>query len=319
MSKYVFNGVNTLSVIENSADSEMCGKCASYRVDEAEQKVFSGVFEGSDGYGEVIYPEYDNHSGAYIGSRIAASAAINWFSSDRCQFDDNDAERLRSCIDIFMRRAKRDLDYEGRPLFKKKARTFPSSAAVCAVDCASDDSVNCEFLWVGNCRGYVLDACGLCQITDDDISGAQDAYNQRAVGAKLNNVINADIGYTINFRRIKITEPMLLITATTAAFDDFDSPMEFEYAILYALIKSKSVAEWEKRLGSIIREYAGDDFSMTVMSVGFTDFNHMRSYYEPRIKHIIDRYIRPLNAARKGEARVNVGALWNQYKNDYYR
>ena len=32
-----------------------------------------------------------------------------------------------------------------------------------------------------------------------------------------------------------------------------------------------------------------------------------------------EKYIRPLNAARKGEMTVNVGDLWNDYRNGYYR
>lgn len=319
MNNYVFNGINTLSVISHSADAEQSATCAVYRIDESEDKAIAGVFEGGKGYGDVIYPEFDNNSGAHIGTRIAAAAVINWFSADRCQFDDHDADRLRSSIDVFMRRAKRELDFEGKPLFKKKSRTFPASTAVCAVNCDSDHGVDCEFLWAGNCRGYVLDTCGLCQLTDDDIGTQQDAFRLRARDARINNIINADVPYTLNFRRIHITEPMLMISSTTAAFDDFGSPMEFEYAILYALIKSKNVAEWEKRLDSIISEYAEDDFAMTILSVGFADFNQMKKYYEPRIKQLIENYIRPLNAARKGESDVNAGALWSQYKNGYYR
>ena len=58
---------------------------------------------------------------------------------------------------------------------------------------------------------------------------------------------------------------------------------------------------------------------MTIMSVGFDDFDHMKKHYEPRIKQLIEEYIRTLNAARKGEAKVNIRSLWNRYKNGYYR
>ncbi len=317
MSNYTFNGINSLSVLEQRDDRS--GKCAAYRVDEAEAKAVTAVFEGSGALSDVTYIEHDGASGAHIGTRLSAAATMNWFSSGRCRLDDSDADRLRSSIDLLMRRAKRGLDYEGQPLFKKKTRTFPTSAAVCAVDYYADDGVDCEFLWAGNCRGYVLDGYGLCQITSDDIDGDEDAYLRRAVGAKLNNVINADTEYTVNFRRIRITDPMLLITATTAAFDDFGSPMELEYAILYALVKSNSVAEWEKKLKNIIKEYAEDDFAVTVMSVGFEDFDHMKSYYEGRIRELVEDYIRPLNASRKGQSRISIDALWNRYKNGYYR
>ncbi len=319
MNKYSFNGINTLSVITSAADTNKFGKSAVYRVNEPEAKALAGVFEGSGSYADITYPEYDGNSGAYIGSRLAGAATVNWFSSEHCQFDDKDADRLRASIDIFMRRAKRELDYEGKPLFGKKARTFPVSAAITAVDYPNDDGVDCEFLWAGNCRGYVLDGYGLCQLTEDDDGKDADAYALRATEAKLDNVINADIPYQINFRRIHVTEPMMFITATTAAFDDFGSPMEFEYALLYALIKSKSVIEWEKRIKSIIREYAGDHFALTIMSVGFADFDDMKRHYEPRIRQLIEQYIRPLNAARKGQANVNIGSLWNRYKNGYYR
>lgn len=319
MNKHSFNAINNLSVLDSGRGRSLDGKCAVYRVDDNEAKAVAAVFEGSGKYSEVEYAEFDNRTGANIGSRIAAAATLNWFNSDKCNFDDNDADRLRASIDLIMRKAKRELDYEGDNLFNKKPKNFNTSAAVCAVDYYNDDSAICEFLWAGNCRGYVLDGYGLCQLTEDDVNGTQDAFVGRADGAKLVNVINADVDYTMNFRRISITDPMMLITATTAAFDDFGSPMEFEYAILYALIKSKNIAEWEQRLTAIIKQYADDDFSMTVMSVGFDDFDHMKKHYEPRIKQLIEEYIRPLNAARKGETKLNIRSLWNRYRDGYYR
>lgn len=319
MNKHSFNSINTLSVIDNGKGRSLDGNCAVYRVDDNEAKAFTAVFEGSGKYSDIEYAEFDNRTGGNIGTRLAAAAALNWFEGDKCCFDDYDADRLRSSIDLLVRRAKRELDYEGNTLFLKKAKTFNTSAAVCAVDYFDETQAVCEFLWAGNCRGYVLDGYGLCQLTEDDVNGTQDAFVGRADGAKLVNVINADVDYTMNFRRISITDPMMLITATTAAFDDFGSPMEFEYAILYALIKSKNIAEWEQRLTAIIKQYADDDFSMTVMSVGFDDFDHMKKHYEPRIKQLIEEYIRPLNAARKGETKLNIRSLWNRYRDGYYR
>ena len=319
MNKHSFNAINTLSVLDSGREKQANGKCSIYRIDDNEAKAVTAVFEGCGRYSDVRYAEFDNRTDANIGSRIVAAATLNWFNGDKCNLDDYDADHLRNSIDLLIRKAKRELDYEGNGLLSKKAKTFNTSAAICAVDYFNEDSALCEFLWAGNCRGYVLDEYGLCQLTDDDINGIQDAYLNQAAGAKLNNVINGDINYVINFRRINITAPMMLITATTAAFDDFNSPMEFEYAILYALIKSKNIDEWDKRLTAIIKEYAGDDFSMTIMSIGFDDFGHMKKYYEPRIKQLVEEYIRPLNSARKGESRINIRSLWNKYKDGYYR
>ncbi len=319
MNKFYFNGISTLSVTVNAANPKSSSKTAVYRVDEPSARAVAGVFEGSSTYSDISYPEFSNRSGGFVGTRAAVAGTLKWFGSEGCRFEDTDAEYLRSNIDLFLRRAKDELDYEGKPLFGKKARTFPVSGALTVVDYPDENSVDCEFLWAGNCRGYVLDGYGLCQLTDDDCDKAADAYNMKAADEKLNNVINADIAYQINFKRINVTEPMMFISATTAVFDGFGSPMELEYAILYALIKSKNVAEWDKKLKSIIADYAGDDFALTVMSVGFGDFGEMKHYYEPRIRELIEKYIRPLNAARKGESRVNVGALWNAYRDGYYR
>ncbi len=319
MNSYTFNGINSISAICGETDRENSEKSVIYRLNDAESKAFAGVFEGYGSYSELKYPEYENRSGAYIGTRLAASGAVNWFSAGHCQLNDGDAARLRTNIDILLNHTKRQLKLEETPLFVKKARIFPVSGAICAVDFSYDDSVDCEFLWAGNCRGFVLDGYGLCQITADDTYDDQDAYRNRAKKAKLVNVINADKGYKINYRRINATEPMMFITATTAAFDDFDCPMEFEYAMLYALVKSKNITEWEKRVRAIIREYAGDDFAMTVMTVGFGDFEEMKRHYEPRIKELIDEYIRPLNSARKNNSASGETALWKKYKNGYYR
>ena len=53
------------------------GKCAVYRVDDNEAKAVAAVFEGSGKYSEVEYAEFDNRTGANIGSRIAAAATLN--------------------------------------------------------------------------------------------------------------------------------------------------------------------------------------------------------------------------------------------------
>ncbi len=319
MNKFYFNGISTLSVTVNAADPKTTAKTAVYRVDEPNARAVAGVFEGNSTYSDVTYPEHGNRSGGFIGSRAAAAATLKWFSSANCRFDDNDASYLRSSIDLYLRRAKSTLDYEGKPLFGKKARTFPVSGALTVVDYPDETAVDCQFLWAGNCRGYVLDDYGLCQLTEDDCDKDADALTVRAADQKLNNVINADIAYRINFRRIHVTEPMMFISSTTAAFDGFSSPMEFEYAVLYALIKAKNVADWEKKLKSIVGDYAEGDFAMTIVSVGFGDFDDMKRYYEPRIKELVEKYIRPLNAARKGQSNVNVGDLWQVYRNGYYR
>ena len=319
MNKFYFNGISTLSVAVNAADPKTTAKAAVYRVDEPNARAVAGVFEGSTAYSDVTYPEHGNRSGGFIGSRAAAAATLKWFGSSNCRFDDDDATHLRSAIDLYLRRAKSTLDYEGKPLFGKKARTFPLSGALTVVDYPEETAVDCQFLWAGNCRGYVLDGYGLCQLTEDDCDKEADALTVRTASQKLTNVINADIPYRLNYRRIHVTEPMMLISSTTAAFDGFGSPMELEYAVLYALIKAKNVADWEKKLNSIVADYAEDDFAITIMSVGFGDFDDMKRYYEPRIKELIGKYIRPLNAARKGEMTVNVGDLWNDYRNGYYR
>ena len=51
--------------------------CCSYDEDAA----LIGVFDGCGGLGARQYDKYDNHTGAYMASRLVSGAVYDWFQS----------------------------------------------------------------------------------------------------------------------------------------------------------------------------------------------------------------------------------------------
>jgi len=179
--------------------------------------------------------------------------------------------------------------------------------------------LNCHFLWAGDSRGYVLDQNGLSQITKDDIEEGQDALSNLSSDSKLENVINADIPFNINSKSILINYPAVVIMSTDGGFAYFQTPMEFEYALLYTLIKARNISEWEMLMNNYIKKFASDDYTLMLAIFGFISFDEMKKYYYPRVEHLYNDFIFPIVTERASGKVFDMGPFWEKYKVTYYR
>ena len=138
--------------------------------------------------------------------------------------------------------------------------------------------INVNFLWAGDSRGYVLDEDGLHQITTDDIDG-EDAMSNLSNDGVLKNVASLANDYEIHTRHIILKKPSVVFCATDGCFGYLSTPMEFEDMLLETLLLSESPNQWKQMLYDKIGLYAGDDYTMSLLAVGFNDFaNFERSF-----------------------------------------
>lgn len=75
--------------------------------------------------------------------------------------------------------------------------------------------------------------------------------------------------------------------------------MEFEYLILQTLLSSDNIIEWRDKLKSQIRQYTGDDHTISLVAIGFKDFNEMQDYYLKRAETLYEHYIKNLKNVLK--------------------
>lgn len=277
---------------------------------------FIATFDGCGGMGAKKYKAMNDQSGAKIASALAGLVFDSFFAADEFRFDGSDARRLqRSCSDIF-RQTNDSLKVPGElkiggNLFK----SIPTTAVVAAARAASKNEIDCEFLWAGDSRGFILDGKGIAQITTDDLETEEDAFSNLRNDSKLSNVLNADQDFVLHERILKLNTPVMVISATDGSFGYFSTPMEFEHALLKTLAISADSREWERNLERTIRPYSGDDYTVVIAVYGFDSFSECKSFFGPRLRELEDKYISRLEGASEDE----LFSLWQSYKTDYYR
>ncbi len=272
---------------------------------------FIGVF---DGYGEMDltpYESLDNRTGGYIASRLAAESTVKMFKNGNFTFSEMDSIKLSSDLKKYIEKMKKIFGRgDGRFL-------LPTTASIVACDYSKQDNILFEYLWAGNSRGYLLDKNGLCQITEDDLVESIDEISQET--PRVINLINGETDFKINIKTVKTDSPSIAVTATDGAYNAFSTPMEFEYALLFTLNKSKSIAQWENLLQRLIGEFAQDDFTLMLSAFGFEDFKDVKAYFFERTKYMYNQYIEPINLARESNSISEIDEMWDKYKEEYYR
>ena len=194
-------------------------------------------------------------------------------------------------------------------------RKLPTTMALAYAQ-PDENGVVVHVLWAGDSRVYLLDEQGLAQLTLDD-NDVEDAFENLYDDGVLNNVISSDGNYKINYKRIHIDRPAMILTATDGCFSYFTSPMEFEFAYLKTLIDSKTPEAFEKALNDCLKEYAGDDLAMGIMSFFFGDYGNTRKLLNKRLEYVKKKYIDVIDKEERNEATLR--NLWNEYKPNYER
>lgn len=170
---------------------------------------------------------------------------------------------------------------------------------------------------------------GAHQVSSDDLRSDNDALQNLVDDAVMDNCVSADTDFSVNYRRLDLRAPFILIAATDGCFGYVPSPMHFEHLILSHLQGSTSVDAWREGLRSSVEAVAGDDATMALLAVG-GDVDTLRSLFRPRLEHLRSTYIDPIDdeqmrktAQRADELKQRRVALrsqlWTRYKPGYER
>ena len=83
--------------------------------------------------------------------------------------------------------------------------------------------------WAGDSRAYVLPADGARQLSTDDLRDPSDAMANLRRDSVVSNAMSADTDFHVNYRRVELKAPFLLVCATDGCFGYVPTPMHFEH------------------------------------------------------------------------------------------
>jgi hypothetical protein len=184
-------------------------------------------------------------------------------------------------------------------------------------------------LWAGDSRAYALDASGLHQLSTDDLREVGDALSNLHQDSPVSNAMSADTEFHVNYRRVELEAPFVLLTATDGCFGYVPTPMHFEHLLLETLATTRSAEDWSSALQSEISAVTGDDAAIAVMGVG-ADLPAIRALLAPRLTVVTEQHIEPFDRiaasvraaeqelAQLRQQQIDVtGSLWGGYRGGY--
>lgn len=287
----------------------------SFALRTMERGAFLCVADGCGGLGSCRYPALDNHTGAYAASRLAAHAALSWVNEKEAPLTQAMGETMGRELGLALDRllsatAEEKCRMEGVRIVGTMQRRLPTTLCAALVD-----EQAAGFFWTGDSRGYVLDRQGLHQCTKDDLRGETDPFENLYLDRPLSACLSADTQAKIHFRRVPVSAPALIITATDGAFSALATPMEFEMLLLDALKASKSWEGFEGKLAGSIKKNAQDDATLLAAPFGMSDFDEAKAALLPRRETLQKQFITPVRR-KKGDLSF-ARERWQQYRPGY--
>ncbi len=185
--------------------------------------------------------------------------------------------------------------------------------------------------WAGDSRAYVFESSGARQLSTDDLRDPDDALANLRRDSVVSNAMSADIEFHVNYRRVELRAPFLVVCATDGCFGYLRTPMHFEHLVLSCLVEARTTEGWSSSLQTEIAAVTGDDAAMSVLGVG-ADFKEFQKLFAPRVAELASDFVKPLDELSSSVARVEqeLQALrarqldetterWNRYKSGYER
>jgi hypothetical protein len=302
-----------------------------------------GVFDGMGGAGGTTYDTpRGRHSGAWFASRIALDVVQGHLPEiigpELDSGPEVDGPRAAGLLHDRLQESliRRLAEFGGTTssLRSKLLRALPTTMALGYAVRTEPDGADwvCHCFWAGDSRVYAIDpTSGAHQLTVDDLRSNHDALQNLVDDAVMDNCISADTEFHINYRRVELSAPFILLAATDGCFGYVPSPMHFEHLVLDHLEAAASVDGWQADLRSSIEAFTGDDATMALWAVG-GDFDDFREIFRRRLTHLRKTFIEPLDDI-EGQTRTTMkraeelkqrrlalrSELWSRYKPDYER
>ena len=297
-----------------------------------------GVFDGMGGAGGTVYetPE-GRRTGAYLASRIARDVVeqrmLDLLEPDWHLNGKAAARNLQHSVQQALKQRLQELNPAPSSLRSRLIRALPTTMAVVALQRTQPVGPTWagHVFWAGDSRAYVFESRGASQLSTDDLRDPGDALANLRRDSVVSNALSADTEFHINYRRVELRSPFLVVCATDGCFGYVRTPMHFEYLVLSHLLEARSTEAWSSALQAEIAAVTGDDAAMSTLGVG-ADLKEFQKLFAPRVGELASDFIEPLDELSDAVTRAEqeLRALqsrqldemtekWNRYKSDYER
>ncbi len=295
-----------------------------------------GVFDGMGGAGGTMYDTPDGRrSGAYLASRLARDVVERrmldllepeWNLDGRAA-----AEDLRRSVQGALVECLQELSPAPSALRSKLLRALPTTMVLVALQREEPAGRTWagHVFWAGDSRAYVFEPDGAHQLTTDDIREGGDAMANLRQDSIVGNAMCADADFHVNYRKIKLRSPFIVVAATDGCFGYVRTPMHFEHMFLRTLRGAGDAESWSAALQAEITAITGDDAAMSTLAVG-ADFEAFKSLFEDRTDKLEERFTAPLDQldqeieraqqeleALRGRRELRATELWSEYQASY--
>ena len=211
------------------------------------------VFDGMGGAGGTVYETPDGpRSGAYLASRIARDVVeermLNLLVPDWNLNGAAAAEDLRRSVQEALQDRLAELHAPKSGLRSRLLRALPTTMAVLALQRTQRGGSTwlCHVFWAGDSRAYVFEPDGARQLSTDDLRDPSDAMANLRRDSVVSNALSADTEFQVNYRRVELSAPFLLVCATDGCFGYVPSPMHFERLVLSGLQGARTMEGWSR-------------------------------------------------------------------------
>jgi serine/threonine protein phosphatase PrpC len=297
-----------------------------------------GVFDGMGGAGGTVYetPE-GRRTGAYLGSRIARDVVeqrmLDLLEPDWHLNGTATARNLQYSVQQALKQRLQELNPAPSSLRSRLIRALPTTMALVALQRTQPGGPTWagHVFWAGDSRAYVFESWGASQLSTDDLRDPGDALANLRRDSVVSNALSADTEFHINYRRVELHSPFLVVCATDGCFGYVRTPMHFEYLVLRHLLEARSSEAWSSALQAEISAVTGDDAAMSTLGVG-ADLQEFQKLFAPRVAELASDFIEPLDdlsdAITRAEQELRalqsrqldeMTERWNRYKSEYER
>ena len=297
-----------------------------------------GVFDGMGGAGGTVYetPE-GRRTGAYLASRIARDVVeqrmLDLLEPDWHLNGKAAARNLQHAVQQALKQRLQELNPAPSSLRSRLIRALPTTMALVALQRTQPGGPTWagHVFWAGDSRAYVFESRGASQLSTDDLRDPGDALANLRRDSVVSNALSADTEFHINYRRVELRSPFLVVCATDGCFGYVRTPMHFEYLVLSHLLEARNTEAWSSALQAEIAAVTGDDAAMSTLGVG-ADLKEFQKLFAPRVGELASDFIEPLDELSDAVTRAEqeLRALqsrqldemterWNRYKSEYER
>lgn len=168
----------------------------------------------------------------------------------------------------------------------KGSYLLPTTLTVALIN-ETENGVDVLYLWAGDSRGYLWNADGLAQITDD---------HER--DETMTNLITLTKPFQLEARLFRTNKPVILFNATDGCYKCpcFASAFDLEYVFLQAINSSNSFEETVKNLDKQFTVIGTHDDSntMALTSFGYESFEDIKAAVSQRLAYLHEHIIQEL-------------------------